>query len=53
MNFNQWKFWIFSKDQLITILNNHKSISISKLIKDGYLPIEIHGLKKKVDQIKI
>ena len=51
MNLEQWDFWIFSKDDIINLLKGRKSISIAQLQKEGYKPIPIINLKKKVESI--
>lgn len=33
MNLDQWRFWVFSKEQLITLLNNKRAISVQSLQK--------------------
>ena len=51
MDLYQWDFWIFSKDEIISLLKGKKSISISFLEKEKYKPIEIDKIYNKVMNI--
>jgi len=48
MNLNQWEFWAFTKKEIIKLLDGRKSISVSKLKKDGFKPLHIQELIDKV-----
>jgi hypothetical protein len=51
MDLDQWEFWVFSKQQIVSLLRNRKSISVSQLKKEDFLPIKFEEIKKQVNQI--
>ncbi|MFA5157877.1 MAG: hypothetical protein WC451_01635 [Patescibacteria group bacterium] len=51
LDLSQWQFYVFTKEQLITILNNRKSISLKNLEKQGIKPVGALELRKTVENI--
>jgi hypothetical protein len=47
MNLNQWKFWIFSREEIIEKLQGRESIRVAELEKD-YLPIKALELQNVI-----
>lgn len=47
LNLKQWDFWVFSKKEIIKLLNGRKSITIRQLIKEDHQPIGVINFKKK------
>ena len=48
LNLNHWKFWVFSKKELIKIFDGHQSITTTKLEKKGHIPISVRNLKSQI-----
>jgi len=46
MNIDQWRFWVFSKEEIIKLLNGRKSISIKKL--EQVKPVDFSDLGKAI-----
>jgi len=51
MDLNQWDFWVFSKNEIVSLLKNRKSISVSQLEKEEFKPITILEIYDKVMNI--
>ncbi len=49
MDLSQWDFWIFSIDGLKHVLDGRKSITVSRLIKEGHNPLSIFDISKKLN----
>ena len=45
MDLSQWDFWIFTKEEIVTLLNGRKSISISQLHKEGHSPVDLAEIR--------
>lgn len=52
MNLAQWKFWVFSKDEIIKLLDGKKSITVEGLEKKGYEGLQVNQLKGAIVGIK-
>jgi len=50
MNLSQWVFWVFSKNEIINLLNKRKSISIKQLKKEGFNGFEVKELYSKINE---
>ena len=52
MDLSQWDFWVFSKKEIIQLLDKRKSISINQILKEGYKPLIFNELRNSVEIIK-
>ena len=48
MNLNQWKFWVFSKEEIVEKLKGRKSVTASELEKAGYIPLKASELRSVI-----
>jgi len=48
LNLNHWKFWVFSKNELLEVFNGNYSITVKKLEKKGHYPITAQELKQTI-----
>ncbi len=51
LDLSQWEFFVFTKKQVIELLNGRKSISLGTLKKKGIKPVTAHELKNTIHQI--
>ena len=51
LDLKQWEFFIFTRKQLIELLDERKSISWAMLKKQNIKPIEAYELKQKINSI--
>jgi len=45
-NIDHWKFWVFSLNELLGVLDGKKSIGIKKLEQTGHKPVDASQLKE-------
>ncbi|HKU49920.1 MAG TPA: hypothetical protein VJP79_08220, partial [Nitrososphaera sp.] len=48
MNLDQWKFWVFGKDELVKVLDGRQSLTVSFLEKNNYRPFNAFQLMEAV-----
>ncbi|MGH9877587.1 MAG: hypothetical protein ACREBU_07580 [Nitrososphaera sp.] len=48
MDLDQWKFWVFDKKELITMLNSRKTLTVQRLEKEGHKPVTAFGLRSAI-----
>jgi hypothetical protein len=52
LNLNQWEFFVFTKEQIIEMLGEMKSISLSSVKRHGIKSVHANELKHRVMQLK-
>jgi hypothetical protein len=50
LDFNQWEFYVLSRQKLETILSQGKSISLKTLQRLNVTPVKAEELKKELQQ---
>lgn len=48
MNLDQWKFWVFSLEELLRILNGKQSVTVKSLEKLNCEPVNYAGLRQVI-----
>ena len=48
MNLDQWKFWVFRKEELVKLMGGRKSVTILALEKEGYKHLTVFELKNVI-----
>lgn len=48
MNLDQWKFWVFQKEQIVALMNGRKSVTVSALERVGHKALTAFELRKAI-----